>query len=63
MTGSLNAGFAVWLMAEGFAPQRYMVSQGTALRRTGRLLIEREGDDIWVGGHAVVRIRGQLDVA
>lgn len=63
VTGSLNAGFAVWLMAEGFAPQRYMVSQGTALRRTGRLLIEREGDDIWVGGHAVVRIRGQLDVA
>lgn len=70
VTGSLNAGFAVWLIAAGLAPAHYTVSQGTVLQRAGRLSIERDddGDDdgdgagmIWVGGQAVVRITGTLD--
>lgn len=40
-TGSLNAGIAQWLLGEGLAPERYVVSQGTALGRAGRIRIER----------------------
>ncbi|MGH8804885.1 MAG: PhzF family phenazine biosynthesis protein, partial [Polaromonas sp.] len=31
VTGSLNAGLAQWLIAEGHAPERYMASQGVCL--------------------------------
>ena len=60
VTGSLNAGLAQWLMAEGLAPERYVVSQGTAMARSGRVAIERVGADIWVGGAAVTCISGRL---
>jgi len=60
VTGSLNAGLAQWLMAEGLAPERYVVSQGTAMARAGRVAIERVGADIWVGGAAVTCISGRL---
>lgn len=61
VTGSLNAGFAVWLIGAGLAPSRYTVSQGTALQRSGRLSIESDAGVIWVGGQAVVRVVGTLD--
>lgn len=60
VTGSLNAGLAQWLIADGLAPTRYVVSQGTAMGRAGRVSIEQIGDDIWVGGAAVTCISGQL---
>ncbi len=60
VTGSLNAGLAQWLMAQGLAPARYTVSQGTAMGRAGRVAIERVGDDIWVGGAAVTCLSGHL---
>ena len=60
VTGSLNAGLAQWLMAQGLAPVRYTVSQGTAMGRAGRVAIERVGDDIWVGGAAVTCLSGHL---
>lgn len=58
VTGSLNAGIAKWLLAEGLAPERFVVSQGTAMGRNGRVHIERSGDDIWVGGEVVTCIEG-----
>ncbi len=61
-TGSLNAGIAQWLLGEGLAPERYVVSQGTALGRAGRIRIERQGDDIWVGGAVAVCIDGRLQL-
>jgi PhzF family phenazine biosynthesis protein len=61
-TGSLNAGVAQWLLAEGLAPQRYVVSQGTALGRAGRISVERQGDDIWIGGAVAVCIEGRLQL-
>ncbi|WP_339438946.1 MULTISPECIES: PhzF family phenazine biosynthesis protein [unclassified Pseudomonas] len=61
-TGSLNAGVAQWLLAEGLAPERYMVSQGTALGRAGRIRIERQGEEIWVGGAVAVCIEGRLQL-
>jgi predicted PhzF superfamily epimerase YddE/YHI9 len=60
VTGSLNAGLAQWLIAEGIAPSRYVASQGTAMGREGRVSIEKVGDDIWVGGAAVTCINGSL---
>ncbi|MGY2378083.1 PhzF family phenazine biosynthesis protein [Pseudomonas sp. SDO524_S393] len=59
-TGSLNAGIAQWLLGEGLAPERFVVSQGTAMGRAGRIRIERQGDEIWVGGAVAVCIEGRL---
>ena len=62
VTGSLNAGIAQWLLSEGLAPDRYVVSQGTAMGRQGRVHVQRLGDDIWIGGDAVTCIEGMLRV-
>jgi len=61
-TGSLNAGLAQWLLGEGLAPERYVVSQGTAIGRAGRIRIERQGSEIWVGGAVAVCIEGHLQL-
>lgn len=60
VTGSLNAGLAQWLIPAGLAPAAYVASQGTALRRQGRIHVESEGGDIWIGGETAVRIEGKL---
>ncbi|RMQ34023.1 Phenazine biosynthesis protein, PhzF family [Pseudomonas syringae pv. actinidiae] len=62
VTGSLNAGIACWFLEEGLAPDRYVVSQGTALGRKGRVSIQRLGDDIWVGGSTVTCIEGRVSL-
>lgn len=62
VTGSLNAGIAQWLLSEGLASDRYVVSQGTAMGRQGRVHVQRLGDDIWIGGDAVTCIEGVLRV-
>ena len=61
-TGSLNAGVAQWLLAEGLAPERYVVSQGTAIGRAGRIHVARQGDEIWVGGAVAVCIEGRVQL-
>jgi len=61
VTGSLNAGLASWLINTGRAPARYIVSQGTALKRRGRVYVERRGDEIWVGGDTVIRVDGSVE--
>ncbi|HEV7776030.1 MAG TPA: PhzF family phenazine biosynthesis protein [Luteibacter sp.] len=58
VTGSLNAGIAQWLIGAGIAPDRYVVSQGTVLGRSGRVYVERIGADIWIGGNAITCIEG-----
>jgi PhzF family phenazine biosynthesis protein len=58
VTGSLNAGLAQWLIGAGLAPSSYVARQGTALGRAGRIEISQQGDDIWVGGKSVIRLRG-----
>ncbi|MFO2462810.1 PhzF family phenazine biosynthesis protein [Pseudomonas sp. 15FMM2] len=59
-TGSLNAGVAQWLLGEGLAPSRYVVSQGTAMGRAGRIRVEQQGDEIWIGGAVTLCIDGRL---
>lgn len=61
-TGSLNAGIAQWLLREGLAPERYVVSQGSAIGRAGRIRVERHGDEIWVGGAVAVCIEGRVQL-
>ena len=58
VTGSLNAAVAQWLIGAGLAPPRYIASQGTALGRAGRVYVEQQGADIWIGGHSVTCIEG-----
>jgi PhzF family phenazine biosynthesis protein len=60
VTGSLNAGLARWLIGTGRAPARYTAAQGTAIGRAGRIYLEQEGADIWVGGDCVTCITGDV---
>jgi len=63
VTGSLNASLAQWLIAEGLLPHRYTASQGAMLSRSGRVYIEQDTTgQVWVGGHAVTCIQGQVDL-
>ncbi|WP_409179361.1 PhzF family phenazine biosynthesis protein [Amycolatopsis sp. VS8301801F10] len=62
VTGSLNAALGQWLIGEGIAPESYVAAQGTRLGRRGRVHVERDGDDVWVGGETVVGIRGEVDL-
>ncbi|ROR91604.1 PhzF family phenazine biosynthesis protein [Nocardioides aurantiacus] len=61
VTGSLNAGFAVWLVGEGVLPASYVVRQGTAVGRDGRVHVERDDDGaLWVGGATRTVVAGHL---
>lgn len=59
-TGSLNAGLARWLLAEGMAPDAYVIAQGTALGRAGRIHVRHDGAELWIGGVCVTRVEGTL---
>lgn len=60
VTGSLNAGLAQWLIGAGVAPSTYVVSQGTAMGRMGRVHVEQDGPEIWIGGAVTTCIAGTL---
>lgn len=60
VTGNLNAGLATWLRSEGAIPAHYVVAQGTAVGRAGRVHIDDDGDRIWVGGVSVTTISGTV---
>jgi PhzF family phenazine biosynthesis protein len=63
VTGSLNAALAQWLIGAGMAPERYGASQGTALRRAGRVHIRRDTDGtVWVGGESVTCVQGTVQL-
>lgn len=60
VTGSLNAGLALWLIGSGVLPGRYVAAQGTALGRAGRVHVERDGDTVWIGGEVAPCIEGRV---
>ena len=61
VTGSLNAGLAQWLMAEGHMPTHYQAAQGACLGRAGQVHLQRDASgQVWVGGQSVVCISGQV---
>jgi PhzF family phenazine biosynthesis protein len=62
VTGSLNAGLAQWLIADGTLPSSYVAAQGTAIGRDGRAYIDTDDDGtIWVGGDTLTTITGTVD--
>ncbi|OWQ46665.1 phenazine biosynthesis protein PhzF [Roseateles noduli] len=60
VTGSLNAGLALWLQGAGLAPDRYVAAQGAALGRAGRVHVAKEGGHCWIGGDVTPLIHGQV---
>jgi len=60
VTGSLNAALAQWLIAQGLAPARYVVSQGVRLQRRGQVFIEWCEGEVWVGGNCVTGVEGTV---
>ena len=63
VTGSLNASLARWFFDRGGIDDSYVVSQGTALGRAGRVRVERDGDGtIWVGGATVSCLEGSIEL-
>ena len=63
VTGSLNAGFAMWLTRNGALPASYVARQGTVLRRDGRVRISTDDSgDLWVGGTSRTVVRGTVDL-
>ncbi len=63
VTGSLNASLAQWLLSSGRARAPYLVSQGTALGRRGRVHVDTGADgSIWVSGGTVTRVSGEINL-
>ena len=54
------SALAQWLIGAGLAPARYIASQGTVLGRAGRVHVQQDGADIWVGGHTATCISGTV---
>jgi PhzF family phenazine biosynthesis protein len=62
VTGSLNASVAQWLIGTGVAPPQYVAAQGAALKRAGRVHVQRAGDDIWIGGDVCAVVNGTVEL-
>ena len=62
VTGSLNAGLAQWLIGSGIAPPQYVAAQGFALGRAGRVHVQQQGTDLWIGGDVAACIEGEVDL-
>ena len=60
VTGSLNAGLAQWLIGAGLAPASYVAAQGAALGRAGRVYVQQQGADVWIGGAVCEVISGTV---
>ena len=60
VTGSLNAGLALWLQEVGLAGDRYVAAQGAALGRAGRVHVTRDAEATWIGGDVTPLIHGQV---
>ena len=62
VTGSLNAGLAQWLIGAGLAPTSYIAAQGAAMGRAGRVFVDQDGADIWIGGAVCPVISGWVSL-
>jgi PhzF family phenazine biosynthesis protein len=61
VTGSLNAALGQWL-AGSELPDAYVASQGTVMKRKGRVHVDRVEDQVWVGGDTLTTIRGTVEL-
>ena len=60
VTGSANAGLAVWLIDAGVLPPRYVARQGTRVGADGRVEVQRVGGDTWIGGAVRTIVTGTI---
>lgn len=60
VTGSLNASIAQWLIPERGLSTPYVVSQGRALGRSGRVHVDGDADSVWIGGLVFDVVDGRL---
>lgn len=61
VTGSLNAGLAQWLIAEGRLQAPYTANQGSCLGRDGWVHVSADAQgQLWIGGHTVGCIEGMV---
>jgi PhzF family phenazine biosynthesis protein len=60
VTGSLNAGLAVWFLREGVTAAPYTVRQGTAVGAAGLVTVEQDDEGIWIAGDCESRVRGEV---
>lgn len=62
VTGSLQASAAQWLTEVGVLPDRYVAAQGSRIQREGRVHLERDGDQLWVGGDTHTVVDGTIEL-
>ncbi len=63
VTGSLNASLAQWLIGTGRAKAPYVVAQGTAMGRAGRVRISTDdAGAVWVGGDVTTCVAGTVEL-
>lgn len=63
VTGSLNASVAQWLMGRDPTIVGYTARQGTALRRAGRIHVDRDSSgEIWIGGDVSPIVSGTVEL-
>ncbi len=62
VTGSLNASIAQWLIGTGRLAAPYVARQGTAIGRSGRVFIDVDHGDVWVGGQCSIPIAGTITI-
>lgn len=60
VTGSLNAALAQWLVPDGTLPTAYVASQGTLLRRAGRVHVTVVDGAVRVGGATRTLVTGEV---
>jgi PhzF family phenazine biosynthesis protein len=61
VTGSVNACIAAYLHQHQRVGNSYVASQGQEVGRDGRIQIEiDEHDEVWIGGHSQIVLRGEL---
>jgi PhzF family phenazine biosynthesis protein len=60
VTGSLNAGLAQWLIGCRIAKPSYVVAQGSALGRNGRVYVTSDENHIWIGGNCTAAVSGTV---
>ncbi len=62
VTGSANAGLALWLIDSGVLPSTYVARQGTRVGADGRVHVKRIGGHTWIGGAVHTVVRGTIGV-
>lgn len=60
VTGSLQGAVAQVLRQAGEVPARFTAAQGLCVGRAGRVRINDDGSDIWVGGDSTIRVKGHI---